>query len=113
MRAERLHLTDILAIGTGVSNRLNGQSTNIYISIAGRSTAMMSAWWNYKAYFDYYVWLLIFFGLEEFWGQPKGPNFPSPQATMLSLRLDCSKAALTTPQKVLSIWQKTGYYFCL
>ena len=42
----------------------------------------------------------IFFGLEGFWGQPLGPNFPSPRATMLALRLDCS-----TPQKVLPIWK--------
>ena len=31
------------------------------------------------------------------------PNFPSPRATILALRLDCSTAALTTPQKVLSL----------
>ena len=42
-------------------------------------------------------------GLEVFWGQSQGPNFLSPQATMLALRQDCSTAALTTPQKVLSI----------
>ena len=47
--------------------------------------------------------LFLFFGLEGFWGQPLGPNFPSPGATMLALRLDCSTAALTTPQKVLPI----------
>ena len=46
---------------------------------------------------------LLFFGLEGFWGQPQGSNFPSPQATMLVLCLDCSTAALTTPQKVLPI----------
>ena len=46
---------------------------------------------------------LHFFGLEGYWGQPQGPNFPSPRATMLALHLDCSTAALTTPQKVLSI----------
>ena len=45
------------------------------------------------------------FGLEGFWGQPLGPNFPSPQANMLALRLDCSTAALATPQKVLSTWK--------
>ena len=45
----------------------------------------------------------IFFGLEGFWGQPQGLNFPSPWATMLALRPDCSPAALTTPQKVLPI----------
>ena len=38
-----------------------------------------------------------------FWGGPQGPNFLSPRATMLALRLDCSTAALITPQKVLSI----------
>ena len=43
--------------------------------------------------------------LEGSWGQPQGPNFPSPWATMLALRLDCSTAALTTPQTVLSIWK--------
>ena len=47
----------------------------------------------------------IFFGLEGSWGQPQGPNFPSPWATMLALRLDCSTTALTTPQKVLSLWR--------
>ena len=40
------------------------------------------------------------------WSQPLGPNFPSPWATILALRLDCSTAALTTPQKVLPIWNK-------
>ena len=45
----------------------------------------------------------FFMGLEGSWGQPQGPNFPSPGATMLALRLDCSTAAFTTPQKVLSI----------
>ena len=49
--------------------------------------------------------LLAFFGLEGSWGQPQGPNFPSPGATMLTLRLDCSTAALTTPQKDLSFWK--------
>ena len=39
------------------------------------------------------------FGLEEFWAQPQGPNFPFPQATMSALRLDSSTAALSTPQK--------------
>ena len=47
----------------------------------------------------------FFFGLEGSWGQPQGPNFPSPWATMLALRLDCSTAAITTPQKVLPIWK--------
>ena len=47
----------------------------------------------------------FFFGLEGFWGQPQWPNFPSPWATMLALRLDCSTAALPTPQKVLPIWE--------
>ena len=44
-----------------------------------------------------------FFGLEGYWGQPQGPNLPSPEATMLVLRLHCSSAAITTPQKALSI----------
>ena len=52
----------------------------------------------------------IFFGLEGFWGKPQGPNFPSPQATMLALRLNCSTAALTTPQIVLSI--SKPIFFC-
>ena len=34
-------------------------------------------------------------GLEGFCGQPLGPNFPSPWANMLALRLDFSTAALT------------------
>ena len=46
---------------------------------------------------------LFFFCLKGFWGQPQGPDFLSPRATMLALRLDCSTAALTTHQKVLSI----------
>ena len=46
-----------------------------------------------------------FFGLEGSWGQPQGPNFPSPRATMLALRLDCFTAALTTPQKFLPSWK--------
>ena len=53
----------------------------------------------------YPLFLLLFFYLEGFWGQPQGPNFPSPWATMLALRLDCSTAALTTPQTVLSLWK--------
>ena len=52
-----------------------------------------------------YANLYMFFGLEGSWAQPQGPNFPSPWATMLALRLDCSKAAITTPQKVLPIWK--------
>ena len=46
-----------------------------------------------------------FFGLEGFWGQPMGPNLPSPWATMSALRLDWSTAARTTPQEVLPIWK--------
>ena len=49
------------------------------------------------------MFFVSLFGLEGFWGQPQGPNFRAPQASMLALRLDCSTAALTTPQKVLSI----------
>ena len=48
---------------------------------------------------------VFLFGLEGFWGQPLRPNFPSPWATMLALRLDCSTAALATHQKVLPIWK--------
>ena len=44
-----------------------------------------------------------YFGLEGFWGKPQEPYFPSPHATMLTSRLDCSKVALTTPQIVLYI----------
>ena len=47
-------------------------------------------------------WILFFFGLEGFWGQPQEPNLPSPRATMLALRLYCSTAALTSSQKVVS-----------
>ena len=36
-------------------------------------------------------------------GSASGQNFPSPWATMLALRLYGSNAALTHPQKVLSI----------
>ena len=55
---------------------------------------------------DLKAWISgIFFCLEGSWGQPQGPNFPSPWATMLALRLDCSTAALTTPQTVISIWK--------
>ena len=50
-------------------------------------------------------WAFFFLGLEGSWGQPQGQNFPSPWATMLALHLDCSTAALTTPQKVLPIWK--------
>ena len=48
-----------------------------------------------------FCFLTFFFGLEGSLGQPLRPNFPSPRATVLTLRLDCSTAALTTPQKVL------------
>ena len=61
-----------------------------------------------KCQIDLRVWLDtlgFFFVLEGSWGQPQGPNFPSPWATMLDLRLDCSTAALTTSQKVLPNWK--------
>ena len=58
-----------------------------------------------RIFFCYIRCNLRFFGSEGSWGQPQGPNFPSPWATMLALRLDCSTAALTTPQKVLPIWK--------
>ena len=48
---------------------------------------------------------LHFFGLKGFWGQPLGSNFPSPWATILALRLDCSTAGITTPQTVLPLWR--------
>ena len=35
----------------------------------------------------------------------KGQISRLPKATMMALRLDCSTAALTTPQKVLPIWR--------
>ena len=57
--------------------------------------------------FDLLIYLAkhcLFFGLEESWGQPQGSNFPSPWATMLALRIDCSTAALPTPQRVLPVW---------
>ena len=47
----------------------------------------------------------FFFGLERFFGPLQGPNFPFLQATMLALSLDCFTTALTTPQKVLSVWR--------
>ena len=47
------------------------------------------------------------FGLVASWGQSHGPKVQSPRAAMLVLRPDCSPdcstAALTTPQKILSI----------
>ena len=58
--------------------------------------------------FDLLIYLAkhcLFFGLEESWGQPQRPNFPSPWPTMLALSLDCSTAALTTPQRVLATWK--------
>ena len=48
---------------------------------------------------------ITFFYLWWFWGQPQGPNFTSPWATMLAFHLDCSTAALTTPQKFSFIWK--------
>ena len=35
----------------------------------------------------------------------EGPIFPSPWAATLALRLDCSTASLTTPERVLSHWK--------
>ena len=52
------------------------------------------------------LFMFVCFGLKGSWGQPLGPNFPSLRATTLPLRLDCSAAAFTTPQKVLSIWRQ-------
>ena len=72
-------------------------------------------WWKVKPCFVYdnrvgrtsepNWWWYFFFGLEGFWGQPPRRNFPSPRALMLALLLDCFTPALTTPQKVLSIWR--------
>ena len=47
----------------------------------------------------------LFFWFGGTLGQPQEQNFPSPWAIKLALRLDCSTAALTTPQKVLPIWK--------
>ena len=47
----------------------------------------------------------FFFWFGGILGQPQGTNFPSPWATMLALRLDCSTVALNTPQKVLPFWK--------
>ena len=45
-------------------------------------------------------------GLEAFREYASGPNFLPPWATILTELLDCStKAALTTPQKVLNNWK--------
>ena len=72
----------------------------------GRSggTTITSNLFNIYIY-TIYITFYIKKGLKGFWGQPLGPNFPSPWATMLALRLDCSTAALTTPQKVLPFWK--------
>ena len=51
------------------------------------------------AFKPFFVWLV------GSWGHPQGPNFPSPWATILALRLDCSTTALTTHHKVLPIWK--------
>ena len=48
---------------------------------------------------------VFFSGLEGFWGQPLGPNFPPPWAILLALYLDCSTVALPTLRKVLPIWE--------
>ena len=65
--------------------------------------------WYLMKFTEPFLWgnsaTLSIFGLEGSWGQPQGPNFPSPWAIMLALRLDCSTVALTTPQKVLPIWK--------
>ena len=52
-----------------------------------------------------FMYFLFLFLVWRDPGQAQGSNFPSPKATMLALRLDCSTAALTTPQKVLPIWK--------
>ena len=97
---------------------------NIILSPVGLRARGLRAWglrvwglrasglraWGVEHTTHYFSFLILvsrsrFFGLEGFWGQRQGTNFPSPQATMLALRLDCSTAALTTPQKALSIWR--------
>ena len=50
------------------------------------------------------VWKKTFFFQEGFWGQPEGPNFPSPRATTLALHLDCPTAALTVEKS----WRKAN-----
>ena len=50
--------------------------------------------------------LFYYYYLEGYCVQPWGLHFLSPWATMLWLRLDCSRAALITPQKVSSIWKR-------
>ena len=64
-------------------------------------TQVVLVWEGMSEFFFFCLFFCFVFGLEGSWGQPQGPNFPSPGATMLALRLDCSTAALTTPQKVL------------
>ena len=43
--------------------------------------------------------LVLFFGFGGILGWAFGSNFPSPWATMLALRLDCSSATHTNPKK--------------
>ena len=54
---------------------------------------------------SFWFWKDFYFGWEGFWVQPQGPNLLSRWATVLALLLDCSTAALPTPQKVSSIWK--------
>ena len=64
--------------------------------------SMLPKW---KTSCNYFKIMLFFVGLEGFWGQPPESNFPPSWATLLALCLNCSTAALTTPQKVLPIWK--------
>ena len=48
---------------------------------------------------------LFFLSLEGFFGQSLGRISPCPWATMSALHLNCSIAALPTPQKILSNWE--------
>ena len=49
--------------------------------------------------------ILVFLVRRDSGVSLKGGNIPSTWATMLALHLDCSTAALTAHQKVLSIWK--------
>ena len=47
----------------------------------------------------------IMFGLEILWGQSQLQFFLSPWATTMAFHLDCSAAAIPTPQKVSFNWK--------
>ena len=69
------------------------------------SSSQWVKWFYFRVYIYLWRYLVnILFWFEGFWGQPQ-PNFPFPWAKKLALCLDCSTAAFTTPQKVLSLWR--------